>query len=40
MEGLILFKIAQFIILLTFAVFVSNLRKKKEMTPRIWYLLR
>jgi len=33
MEGLTLFKIAQFIILLTFAVFVSDLRKKKGMVP-------
>jgi len=31
MEGITLFKIAQFIILLTFAAFVSDLRKKKGM---------
>lgn len=35
MEGLMLFKIAQFIILLTFVVFVSDLRKKRRMTPLI-----
>ncbi len=39
MEGLILFKIAQFIILFTSVAFVSDLRKK-GVTPRIWYLLR
>jgi len=33
MEGLVLFKIAQFTILLTFAVFVSDIRKKKGMLP-------
>ena len=31
MEGITLFKIAQFIILLAFAVFISDLRKKKGM---------
>lgn len=35
MESLILFKIVQFIILLTFAVFVSDLRRKKGMIPVI-----
>ncbi len=35
MENLILFKIAQFIILLTFVVFISDLRKKRRMTPLI-----
>ncbi len=35
MEGLTLFKIAQFTILLTFAVFVSDLRKKKGMIPLV-----
>jgi len=39
MEGLTLFKIAQFTILLTFAVFVSDLRKKKGMIPLVNILL-
>jgi len=35
MEGLTLFKIGQFIILLTFAVFISDFRKKGGMVPLI-----
>jgi len=35
MEGLILFKVAQFIILLTFAVSISDIRNKKGMVPLI-----